>query len=315
MKADRLVSLLLLLQSAPRRTARELARTLEVSDRTIYRDVDALCVSGVPVITERGAEGGISLAEGYRKALMHFGDEEIRALFISGSAVLSDLGLGANLERALEKLRGGLSDIQRRAAEKARGRIHIDQRRWHQSDPPIEKLSLLRRAVWDDRRVELKYEDRLRTLTTRAVDPYGLVSKAGVWYVIAQTSEGFRSFRVDRIREVRELDERFERAADFDLDAHWRDATAKMMAAQPRFPVTVRVSSEAMEMVCGYWPIERVDENDESLLRVMFSSEENAIYHLMAWSEGVELIDPKSLSSVLVSRAQAILERYALAYR
>jgi predicted DNA-binding transcriptional regulator YafY len=312
MKADRLVSILLLLQSAPRRTARELAATLEVSERTIYRDVDALSVSGVPVLTERGAVGGISLSEGYRRAIMHFGEEEIRALFSSGSAVLADLGLSANLERALEKLRGGLSDVQRRAAEKARGRIHVDQRRWNQSDPPVEKLALLRRAVWDDRRVEITYEDRLRTVTTRPVDPYGLVSKAGVWYVIAQTAEGFRSFRVDRIRSARELDERFDRAPDFDLDAHWREATAQMRAQQQRFPVTLRVSPEAMEMVCSYWPTERVDEHDESLLRVIFSSEDAAVFHLMGWSDGTEIVEPQSLCAAIVARAQAILEKYSV---
>jgi predicted DNA-binding transcriptional regulator YafY len=312
MKADRLVSLLLLLQSASRRTARELARTLEVSERTIYRDVDALCVSGVPVLTERGAEGGISLAEGYRKALMHFGDDEIRALFISGSSVLSDLGLGANLDRALEKLRGGLSDIQRRAAEKVRGRIFIDQRRWNQSDPPIEKLSLLRRAVWDDRRVEITYEDRLRTVTTRAVDPYGLVSKAGVWYLVAYTPEGFRSFRVDRMKQVSERNERFERAPDFDLDAHWRESAAKIVASQPQFPVVLRVKPDAMEMVCSYWPTERADDRDESLIRVLFSSEDAAVFHIVGWDEGVELLEPRWLCEKIVKRAQSIVDRYAV---
>ena len=128
MKSDRLISLLLLLQSAQRRTARELAARLEVSERTIYRDVDALSASGVPVYTERGPEGGIALADGYRNALTHFAEDEVRALFISGSAILSDLGLGANLDRALEKLRGGFSDVQRKAAEKAFGMANLKPR-------------------------------------------------------------------------------------------------------------------------------------------------------------------------------------------
>lgn len=208
MKSDRLVSLLLLLQSTERRTARDLALRLEVSERTIYRDIDALSASGIPVYAERGAEGGIALAEGYRRALMHFGEDEIRALFIGGTAVLSDLGLGPNLERALEKLRGGLGDVQQRAAERARGRIHIDQRRWNQSDPPVELLALLRRAVWDDRCIDIRYEDRTGAQTTRRVEPYGLVSKAGVWYVIARGESGFRSFRVDRVRDVQECKDR-----------------------------------------------------------------------------------------------------------
>src|ERR1700722_7555120 len=109
MKADRLMSLLLLLQAAQRRTARELAQTLEVSQRTIYRDVEALSAAGVPVYADRGPEGGISLAAGYRRPLTHFADEEIRALFVSNSALLADLGLGGGLDRALDKVRGALS--------------------------------------------------------------------------------------------------------------------------------------------------------------------------------------------------------------
>ncbi len=310
MKADRLVSLLLLLQSAQRRTARELAQRLEVSERTIYRDVDALSASGIPVYAERGADGGIALADGYRKALLHFGEEDIRALFVSGAGVLVDLGLGANFDRALEKLRGGMSDMQRNAAEKARGRIHVDQRRWNQSDPPTEKLALLRRAVWDDRRIELIYEDRVRAQTTREIDPYGLVSKAGVWYLVAKTSDGFRSFRVDRIRELRELDERYERDGSFDLDAHWRETTMKLYETQGRYAVVVRIDAETIPMVTTYWPTEPASDEDASILRVMFPSEDAAVNTLVSWGDSIVLIEPDALRARIVEHARKLIERY-----
>ena len=310
MKSDRLISLLLLLQSAQRRTARDLAERLEVSERTIYRDVDALCASGVPVYTERGPEGGIALADGYRKALTHFGEDEVRALFISGSAILADLGLGANLDRALEKLRGGFSDVQRKAAEKARGRIHIDQRRWYQDDPPVERLALLRRAVWDDRCLDVAYEDRQMARTTRTVDPYGLVSKAGVWYLVARTAEGYRSFRVDRMRDVRERDDRFERDPAFDLDTHWRESASRFRGEQPRFPVLVRADNEAIEMITGYWPAEWVDYHGERLLRIEFSGESSAVSYLVHWGVHIELVDPLSLCEPVLARARAICSRY-----
>lgn len=310
MKSDRLISLLLLLQSTHRRTARELAGRLEVSERTIYRDVDALSASGVPVYTERGPEGGISLADGYRKALTHFGEDEVRALFISGSAVLADLGLGANLDRALEKLRGGFSDLQRKAAEKARGRIHIDQRRWYQSDPPLERLALLRRAVWDDRCLDVAYEDRQLARTTRVVDPYGLVSKAGVWYLVARTADGYRSFRVDRMLDVRERDERFERDPTFDLDSHWRASASQMRDVQPRFPVILRADAESIEMITGFWPTESIEYNGERALRVAFSSESSAISYLVTWGLHIELLEPLSLCAPILARARALCERY-----
>lgn len=310
MKSDRLISLLLLLQSAQRRTARELAGRLEVSERTIYRDVDALAASGVPVYTERGPEGGISLADGYRKALTHFGEDEVRALFISGSAILADLGLGANLDRALEKLRGGFSDVQRKAAEKARGRIHIDQRRWYQSDPPVERLALLRRAVWDDRCLDIVYEDRQRARTTRVVDPYGLVSKAGVWYLVARTAEGYRSFRVDRMCDVGERHEHFERDPAFDLDEHWRQSATKLRDGLPRFYVIVRPDAQATDMIVGFWPADWIERDGERLLQIEFSSEGMAISQMVSWGIHVDLIDPLSLCEPILARARAVCERY-----
>jgi predicted DNA-binding transcriptional regulator YafY len=310
MKSDRLVALLLLLQSAQRRTARDLAERLEVSERTIYRDVDALSASGIPVYTERGSEGGIALAEGYRQALMQFGEDEVRALFISGSAILADLGLGPNMDRALEKLRGAFTDVQRKAAEKARGRIHIDQRRWYQSDPPVERLSLVRRAVWDDRRLEIVYEDRAKAKTTRCVDPHGLVSKAGVWYLVASTAEGFRSFRIDRIADVRELDERFERDVAFDLDAYWKQSAASMRAEFAGFAVVVRANAEAAESITSFWPSTWLDRDNERVLRIEFSSESAAVSHLLTWGIEVELIEPESLRLAVLQRARAICERY-----
>lgn len=311
MKADRLVSILLMLQSSKRRTARQLAAALEVSERTIYRDVDALCAAGVPLYTERGAEGGILLADGYRKAMLHFGEEEIRALFSAGSAVMADLGLGPNLDRALEKLRGGFSDAQRSVAQKARERIHVDQRRWNQTDLPVETLATLRRAVWDDRRIELQYEDRSKVPTTRTCDPYGLVSKAGIWYLVARTPDGYRSFRVDRIAGVSELPARFERLLDFDLNDYWtRSAAAMTGAFHEGCAVTMRVQPHALDRVCNYWPFERADAADPLVIKMTFSGEEVAIYHLIGWGVDVELLAPHRLRGAVADRARALLAHY-----
>jgi len=192
MKGSRLLSMLLLLQGAERRSARELAAALEVSERTVHRDVEALCAAGVPVYAERGVYGGIALAAGYRRALTQFGDDEVRTLFISGSNPLVDLGLGVGHERALEKLAGALSDAQRKAVQKTRGRIHLDPRRWNQAVQPQEHLAALRRAVWDDRRVRLRYRDREAKTTERVIDPLGLVAKAGVWYLVARSARNVR---------------------------------------------------------------------------------------------------------------------------
>jgi predicted DNA-binding transcriptional regulator YafY len=313
-KADRLITLLLLLQSGRRRTAGALAEALEVSERTIYRDVDALCAAGVPVYTERGPEGGIALADGYRRALTHFNEDEIRSLFVSGASPLADLGMESGLDRALEKLHGGLADVQRRAADKARSRVHIDQRRWNQGEPPRELLTALRRAVWDDRRVRIRYEDRNRKATTRTIDPMGLVSKAGVWYLIARLSEELemRSFRVERMRSVDELPTRFERPPEFDLERYWSDTSAQFKQSSPEYFVTLRTTVDAIETVTIYWTSEIVETNaDFGIVRVAFPGPEAATFAVLAWGAKVTIVEPIELRELVVARAREALERHA----
>jgi predicted DNA-binding transcriptional regulator YafY len=313
-KANRLISLLLLLQSRRQCSARVLAERLEVSERTIYRDVDALNAAGVPLYAERGSNGGIVLADGYRRALTNFNEEEIRALFASGASPLADLGLERGFERALEKLHGGLADVQQRAAEKSRSRIHLDTRRWNQPAPERALLTTLRRAVWDDRRLRIRYEDRNRASSTRAIDPLGLVSKAGTWYLVARSSGELRSFRVERIRSALELPERFERPESFDLERYWSESSARFAQASRSADcvVTLRVRSDALDRITASWPAEIVSlRKRDTIVRVTFPGSEVAVFHLLAWSETASLLEPAELRNAVVAAAQRALKRYA----
>src|SRR5579883_2188866 len=239
MKSARLLRILLLLQTKSPRSAGELANELEVCERTVYRDVDALAAGGVPIYATRGAQGGIHLMEGYRRAIAELDEDEIHALYVSGADPLADLGFNSPLQRAREKLSGALSERQKSIAEKARARIRVDQRRWGQDEVPTVILGTLRRAVWDDRRLELGYRDRNGARTSRRIDPLGLVSKSGVWYLVARQGSEYRSFRADRIVSA-ELDaDRFERPADFDLDAYWSQTSKQYENTLDRFVVTV----------------------------------------------------------------------------
>ena len=313
MKADRLISLLLFLQSRRQCSARVLAEWLEVSERTIYRDVDALGAAGVPVYAERGSTGGIVLADGYRRALTNFSEDEIRSLFVSGASPLADLGLERGLDRALEKLHGALASVQQRAAEKSRARIHVDQRRWNQPEPPREVLATLRRAIWDDRCIRMRYEDRNRTLSTRSAEPLGLVSKAGVWYLVARCDSELRSFRVERIRRVEELPNHFERPATFDLESYWNESSARFAEASrgEYCTVLVRAPRSSLQRVTYYWPaeIESADER-EPLVRITFPGREVAAFQLLAWSDVVTLVEPEDLREMLVARARKALTQY-----
>lgn len=312
MKSDRLVTLLLLLQARSPRCARELAETLEVSARTIYRDVEALSLSGVPVYAERGSTGGIVLAEGYRKAITQFSTEELHALFLAAADPLAELGVTGH-QRALDKLSGALPDLQRRAAQQARRRVLLDHNRWYRLAQPTALLAVLRRAVWEDRQVSIRYRDRNGAQTDRIVDPYGLVSKAGVWYLIARQTNGeFRTFRVERVEHGEELPSRFARDENFDLETHWRSTNAAMQHPLEWYEVTLHAAGESAEWVMSYNENEVLSEDEAGkTLRMRFHSIREAIYHIAGWGSRIRVLEPPELLQALAEHARELLTLYA----
>ncbi len=316
MKSSRLLSMLLMLQGVERKSARELAEALEVSERTVYRDVDALSASGVPIYAERGAQGGICIAEGYRKALTQFGEDEVRALFISGSNPLIDLGLGIDRERALAKLSGALSDVQRKAVQKTRGRIHLDQRRWNQAEQPQELLGILRRAVWEDACVLLHYRDRESKITERMVDPFGLVAKAGIWYLVARSGDELRTFRAERIIDVTPLAQTFQRPADFDLGLYWKEWISAIEEGGKRFAVVLSVPDAFLDEAGRYWEMQLLAPRPENgdgtaLVRIVFPGGDAAVHQLLFWGARVTILEPFELRTEIAARAKVLLAHYS----
>lgn len=203
MRADRLISLMLLLHARGRMTAADLARDLEVSERTIYRDLDALSSAGIPVYAQPGTHGGIFLDERYRISLTGLSRGDVQTLFMSSEAgPLKDLGL----ERtdALLKLFADLPSSHRVEVDRMRQRFHIDPANWFQLVEPIRFFPLLQQAVWEDRLVEVCYQPVLGPAWTRVLEPYGLVAKANIWYLIGKKCGGdtMRSYRVVRFEGV-----------------------------------------------------------------------------------------------------------------
>ncbi len=311
MKSDRLVSLLLLLQARSPRSARELAQALEVSARTIYRDVEALSLSGVPVYAERGSSGGIALADGYRKAITQFSTEELLALFLASADPLAELGVTGH-RRALDKISGALPELQRRAARQARQRILLDHNRWYRSEQPTAVLATLRRAVWEDRQVSIHYRDRRGTPTQRTVDPLGLISKAGVWYVIARQSDGeMRTFRVERVIGIEELPTRFEHDETFDLEAYWRDSNVTVRRSFEEYDALLHIAVEALEWVTPFGDSAVVAEDERGkTLRMRFPSLQAAVCQIAGWGRAARVLEPAELQQALRERAHELLALY-----
>ncbi|MES1246931.1 MAG: WYL domain-containing protein [Actinomycetota bacterium] len=244
MRATRLVSLLLLLQTRGQLTAAELADHLEVSVRTVHRDVEALSTAGVPVEAIRGVAGGYRLAGGYRTRLTGMTADEAEALFAAGiPGPAAELGLGGELAAARLKLLAALPQELQERATRAQRLFHLDARGWFRSEDTVPHLPALADCVWRGCRVRLRYREHGGTVR-RTVDPLGLVLKGGAWYLVARRSVGMRVYRVSRVASVRPVEESFDRPAEFELAAFWEQWSHEFEANRPRFSVTALVDGE-----------------------------------------------------------------------
>jgi predicted DNA-binding transcriptional regulator YafY len=326
-RADRLLSIVLLLQVHARMTARQLADRLEVCERTIYRDLDALSAAGVPVMTDRGPGGGIGLKPGYRSDLTGFTPSEARALFPSGVLEpLSDLGFGGDVASARRKLLAALPAGSRAEAERAHQRLHVDPGPWWRVADEPGWLPVLVQAVWGARRLHMHYrraEDEAGRW--RLVEPLGLVSKAGTWYLVARRDEMSRIYRVSRIDEARVDAETFERPAGFDLATFWKAESARFEQSLGRYPVVLRVRRDELPAFTrripqgvrgSLRPLDGdaaheagtgADANGRVRVAVEFEWFEQACSQLLAHGVGVEVLEPVELRKALVERCHALL--------
>lgn len=313
MRADRLLSILLLLQVHRRLTARELARRLEVCERTILRDMDALSGAGVPVVAERGAGGGWGLLEDYQTRLTGLSAAEIQSLFLARPArLMADLGLKHEAEAALIKLQASLPAGARQQADFTRQRILIDTRGWRDPAESVTWLPLLLDALWRGRRVRFTYNRVLCEPSERTGDPLGLVAKGSVWYLIAAAEGGPRTYRVSRISEVTILEEPAVPRAEFDLAAYWDRSAAEFREQLPRYYATFLANPAVMRWVRyrGWRLEEETPEGDRVRVRLRFDAGEEALQFALSFGGAIEVIEPRELRDKVLAGALEIAGRY-----
>ncbi|MEU0943563.1 WYL domain-containing protein [Streptomyces canus] len=318
MRADRLLSLLLNIQSRGQMTARQLAAELEVSVRTVYRDLEALSAAGVPVVASGGPGGGCRLMEGWRSPLLGISAEEATALLAaaSGSGPLERIALGNALAQARLKLLAALPAAGREQADTTASRFHIDTQAWFKPPEPVPHLPVLVDAVRQDRRLRLTHASRPGA--AGAVDPLGLVAKAGLWYLVVRSGRGIRAHRASRITEAELLPETFTRPADFDLAAHWARWAAEFEASLDRLPVTVRLSTAglaALPQVLGDTEsaaraIPDADEPGRHRLVLHFDDRQAACRRLLGFGPDAEVLEPADVRRELSQAARRTAARY-----
>ena len=322
MRASRLINLLLLLQTRGQMTAAQLAEELEVSERTIHRDVEALSGAGIPVYAERGPHGGVALVEGYRTRLTGMTAEEAEALFLSGvPGPAAELGLGTVMAAARLKVLAALPPELRSRASRLVERFHLDATGWFKTGEETPFLPMLAEAVWEGRPIDVVYQHG-EHIRERRLQPLGLVLKAGIWYVVAESESEIRTYRVARVKSAISVDERFERPRDFDLPAYWADSTSTYERNIERIDVTLRLHPRAMHILAdiaggaALRDAERltppdVDPDGWQVLCIRLDWPDEAPSRLLALGPLAEVLAPEDLRLQVAELSRQLSDRYS----
>jgi predicted DNA-binding transcriptional regulator YafY len=321
MRADRLLSILMTLQRRGRVTAAALAAQLEVSTRTIYRDVDALSGAGIPIVTERGPSGGLSLLAGFRTDLTGLSVDEVVALpFMGLGQVASALGLSAAAQLARSKLLAALPPSGRERAGRASDCFHLDAVDWYRRAPTPPTLRAVAAAVWAAQRIDIDYES-WQGRRRRVVEPLGLVLKAGHWYLVARTQARSSPaiYRLSSIFAAQGLPEHFARPAQFNLAKTWQDQVSLFEASLRRERATIRLSAQAMSRAdrLGAEAAEAIhaaapDKKGWRRARIWIEGVNHAASLLLGFGTDVEVLAPAALRREIAQRAARVYSMYDL---
>ncbi|NJL92930.1 MAG: YafY family transcriptional regulator [Anaerolineae bacterium] len=320
MRADRLLGMLLILGARERTTARELAAELAVSERTVYRDVEALSLAGVPVYCQTGPGGGIFLDEGYRVPLNWFSSAEVQAIALArGGAPLGELGLARAAEGLLFKLLAVLPQQQQERVRQAQQRFHVDPRNWFQPPESTPYWAVLQQAVWEDRCVRLCYQPVVGEHHLTEVEAYGLVAKANIWYLVGRKpGRDWRSYRLGRVAGAEIVGGPFVREPGFDLATYWqasiRAFEAESLVLNPPYDVRLQVHQQAFWFFPGYMEglyrtLSEPDAAGWRELEVRFQSLEHARTQVLGLGTQVRVLEPLELHTAILEHARAVLHQ------
>jgi predicted DNA-binding transcriptional regulator YafY len=321
MRASRLLSLLLLLQTRGRMTAQQLAAELEVSVRTVYRDVDALNAAGVPVYGDAGHAGGYQLLGGYRTRLTGLTTPEAEALFLTGlPGPAADLGLGTMLAGAQLKLRAALPASMRESADRLSERFYLDAPGWYRKAETVPHLPAVAGAVWDRQAIRVRYRRWQEPAeVSRLLEPHGLVLKAGTWYVVARTGGQLRTYRVDQIMDVTSRGPAFDPEPDFDLQAYWLSYLAGFHERLHTGHAVIRLSPAGVQRIrsllsaavtAAVASTAVTEPGGWVRARVPIESDAHALTEFLRLGADLEILEPASLRAAAARTASALAGLY-----
>lgn len=318
MRAERLIKILLLLQHGEIVSAREIAKELEVSERTIHRDMGALSGAGIPIYAERGQAGGWRLVDNWKQRLSWLKEDEMLSLFLPhAEKIINDLNMGPSSKDIRDKLLLSLPEQTKQSAEKLWERIHVDMGTWRKTKIEINPaMEVMKEAVMSNKKVRIIYKKANTETREYVIKPLGLVAKTSTWYVVSMNSyDEFRNYKITRITECELMDEQFNRPRDFKLLDHWEESKKQFVQSLPEFCVKVTVSPFALERIRFTGRFVQVD--DEKVrdhywteLELTFNTEDEAVNFIVGFGNQVKILSPLNLIDKVKDRAREILGLY-----
>ncbi|MBM7542792.1 helix-turn-helix transcriptional regulator [Amphibacillus cookii] len=317
MRADRLMNIMILLQSKGKMTAKELSNDLEVSDRTILRDMDALTNAGIPIVSERGKEGGWRLLDNFRSKLSGLTVDDMKTLFLlPPEEILKDLGLNNLPLDTRQKLLANIPDTYRDEAQTIWERIYIDSGTWRQSKENVSALNTVQQAVYDSKKMKIYYEQADGEQKERLVEPLGLVAKGDKWYLVALRDGELRNYRVSRIHNAKIKSETFRRPLNFNLVAYWERSKVAFVQNLPKYDVQVEIHPEIMKRIKFTGKFVQVIKTDKPneynwiSATLRFNDKQEAIEYILGFANKIKVVSPKDLPDKVVSLAMSVIDFY-----
>ncbi|MCU0481117.1 MAG: YafY family transcriptional regulator [Anaerolineae bacterium] len=320
MRADRLLSIMLILQAQGKTTTLALSEKLEVSRRTILRDIDALSIAGIPIHADAGHNGGVYLDEHYRVSLTGLTESEVRALFVFNQpSPLRDVGLGRAVEDTLLKLFAILPAQHRQEAEWIQQRILLDPASWWPPGETLPHLEILKVAVFGDYRIQVRYSHGDGRVVEHILEPYSLVAKASVWYLIARRDGELHTYRVSRLIAVETMNERFDRDATFDLTTYWHTHVHQFIANLPSFTFTLRLNANRLKLLRlyaegGYTIRDTSPDGAVLTIDMRLTSLEEAKMLVLGLGTDADVIEPDELREAVLLQAQQMVTHLSVPF-
>lgn len=315
MKADRLISILMLLQMHKQLTANELAERLEVSVRTIYRDIESLSSLGIPIFTDRGVNGGIKLLGDYKTTLNGINKDELYSLFIpTGNKILEDLGIEKVKENTLLKLLGNSSTHQIQEIKNIQNYIYIDMYTWGENPNKTNKdiLFTLQNSIWNNNVLNIVYR-KINETKNVILHPLGLVCKRGNWYLIGENNYIIKTYKVSSIEAISLTDEIFQRPADFNLEKYWKDSTSNFKDSIPKHLFTFKVNTSILNNIKERPFItisNTVVKDDVIYIDIKFDALYQGIEFAFGYGKDVEIVEPIEAMEIIKEKATEVINLY-----